>query len=91
MEREDRGGGDEFGGRTYISCSSCALRLRGPPDVGEEVDDSCRYHKGAQRVVCACVCAVCADCRIIVDNDREGLAASCDRFLVLRSPVDHRL
>ena len=27
----------------------------------------------------------------ILENDREGLAASCDRFLVLRSPVDHWL
>ena len=35
-----------------LSRSSCAPRLRGAPDAGEEVDESRRYHKGAQRVVC---------------------------------------
>ena len=40
-----------------LSCSSCALRLRGPPDVGEEVDESRRYHKGAQtKEWCARAC-----------------------------------
>ena len=56
--RED--GGGEGGHRSEmtsvvvaLSCSdSCALKPRGPPDAEEELDESCRYHKGAQRVVC---------------------------------------
>ena len=55
--RED--GGGERGRRAEtmsmvvaLSRSSCAPRLRGAPDAGEEVEESRRYHKGAQRVVC---------------------------------------
>ena len=32
----------------YCSRSSCAPRLRGAPDAGQEVDESRRSHKGAK-------------------------------------------
>ena len=47
------GGGGERGHRAEttslvvaLSRSSCAPRLRGAPDAGEEGDESRRYHKG---------------------------------------------
>ena len=47
-------------------CPETERPARGPPDVGEEVDESSRYHKGAQRVVCTVTLQTCMVDRSVV-------------------------
>ena len=42
-----------------LSCSSCALRLRGPPDAGEEVYES---RKSYTLTDAETLCASCRTC-----------------------------